>query len=99
MTRRKGELTANGIDRGWPYQVALEADKVAGRNYNFVHAFCRELSLTPRGHSVRRENIEYVVFCFADPAHADLFRKHFGGERFDPKDRGRGANWHQWRNG
>ena len=33
----------------------------------------------------------------SDPTHADLFRERFDGERFDPKDRGRGSHWHQWR--
>ena len=28
---------------------------------------------------------------------AEKFRLHFGGERFDPKDRGRGSNWAQWK--
>jgi len=37
MTRRKGELSAAGIDRGWPHQVALPADQVTGANYNIVH--------------------------------------------------------------
>lgn len=96
MTRRKGELSGAGIDRGWPYQVALPAGQVTGANFNIVHDFCRNLSLCSRGHSVRRDDIEYVVFCFAEPAHAELFRAKFNGERFDPKDRGRGSNWHQW---
>jgi hypothetical protein len=43
MVYRKGELSPAGVDRGWPYQVALKADlmqlfsRVAGqvspRNY------------------------------------------------------------------
>jgi hypothetical protein len=97
MTRRKGELSAAGIDRGWPHQVALPADQVTGANYNIVHGFCKDLSLCERGHSVRRDNVGYVVFCFADPAHAELFLMRFNGEHFDPKDRGRGSNWHRWR--
>jgi len=28
-----------------------------------------------------------VVFCFADPGHADLFRERFGGERIEPNGR------------
>jgi len=77
--------------------VALPADRVTGANYNIVHGFCRDLSLCERGHSVQREGIGYVVFYFADPAHAELFRAKFNGKRFDPKDRGRGSDWHQWR--
>jgi hypothetical protein len=97
MNRRKGELTGARIDREWPYQVALPAEQVAGKNYVVAHDFCRDLSLCPRGHAGRREGIEYHGFCFANPAHADLFRDKFMGERFDPKDRGQGANWHLWR--
>jgi hypothetical protein len=36
------------------------------------------------------------VFCFAEAPDADLFRERFSGERFDPKERGRGAAWHRW---
>jgi hypothetical protein len=97
MSRRKGELTGAVIDREWPHQVVLLADQVLGKNYTVVHDFCRDLSLCTRGHSVRREGIEYHVFCFADAAHAERFRERFGAERFDPKDRGRGNAWYVWR--
>lgn len=75
MIYRKGELSSAG-----PHQVALRADQVTGSNYDVVYGFCRDLSLCPRGHSVQRDGIGYVVFCFADPAHADLFRAKFDGE-------------------
>ncbi len=68
MIRRKGELTCKGIDSGWPHQVALPAPECAGRHYIIKHEFCRELSLCPRGHSFRRDDRDYIVFCFADPA-------------------------------
>jgi hypothetical protein len=48
MTRRKGELTGSGIDKEWPYQVALPADRVIGENFRVAHEFCRGLSLCPR---------------------------------------------------
>jgi hypothetical protein len=93
MTRRKGELSAKTIDRDWPHQVALPAEQVLGESYRITHEFCRALSLCPRGHTVRRDNTTYSVFCFADPSHAELFRERFRGEHFDPKDRGRGSEW------
>jgi hypothetical protein len=96
MTRRKGELSASKIDREWPYQVALPSDQVMGTNYGVTHEFCRGLSLCPRGHSVMWGNVTYSVFCFAEAKHADLFRERFNGERFDPKDRGRGNEWFLW---
>jgi hypothetical protein len=51
------------------------------------------LSLCPRGHTVRRDDVTYSVFCFADASHVERFCESFGGERFDPKDRGRGSAW------
>jgi hypothetical protein len=93
MTRRKGELTASRIDRDWPHQVALPADRVVGENYSITHDFCRSLSLCPRGHSVVRGSVTYVIFCFAEPTDADHFRERFNGERFDPKEKGRRNNW------
>ena len=87
------------IDRGWPHQVALPADRLMGDSHKIIHEFCRALSLCDRGHSVRRGDVTFSVFCFADVAHAELFRERFGGEHFDPSDRGRGRDWHLWRKG
>ncbi len=66
MTRRKGELSPAGIDRGWPHQVALPAAQVTGANYKLVHGFCAGLSFCERRHSVRRGEVGHVVFCFAE---------------------------------
>lgn len=96
MSRRKGELSPAAIDRGWPYQVALRADECRGTHYRTLHAFCLRLSLCWRGHSVRYEDEWWQVFCFAEKAHAEAFRDRFGGEHFEPKDRGRGKSWARW---
>ena len=87
MVRRKGELTRQGVDRGWPHQVALSADACTGKQYDVKHEFCRNLSLCPRGRSFRRDDQDFLVFCFADPAHADLFHERFGGERIEAQSR------------
>ena len=87
MVYRKGELSKGTIDREWPNQVALRADVVAGRNFSALQEFCRPLSLCPRGHSFRRDSLDFVVFCFADRAHAEQFRDRFGGEFVDPRHR------------
>jgi hypothetical protein len=97
MTRRKGELSSRMIDREWPHQVALPADQVMGDKHRVTYEFCRDLSLCPRGHTVCRDNVTYHVFCFADATDADRFRERFGGEQFDPTQRGRGNQWHLWR--
>jgi hypothetical protein len=73
MTHRKGELSAGRIDREWPHQVAMRADQTMGKNHDIIHEFCRGLSLSSRGHTVRRGDIVYRVFCFADAAHAERF--------------------------
>jgi hypothetical protein len=97
MVYRKGELSPAGIDRGWPYQVALPASVSLGRGYAVVQDFCKDLSLCPRGHAVFHDNQWFNVYCFSDPEHADKFMQRFAGERFDPRQKGSGSNWARWR--
>jgi hypothetical protein len=97
MSRRRGELTSGRMNREWPHQVALPADHLLGKHYDVTYGFCRGLSLCPRGHTVRRDDVTYSVFCFADPTHADPFRERFNSERFDPKDVSWGADGRLWR--
>lgn len=87
MVYRKGELSKAAIDRGWPFQVALEARFCMGDNFIKHRLYCRELSLCARGHSFYRENRDYHVFCFAIREHAESFAKRFRGEFMDAKDR------------
>lgn len=96
MVYRKDELTPAAVDRGWPHQVALTSDVVV-RDFHTIHAFCKDLSLCPRGHSVNDGKTWYSVYCFAQADDAAKFMARFGGERFDPASRGRGASWAQWR--
>jgi hypothetical protein len=48
-----------------------------------MHEFCRAREMTYRTHELPRKPgvREYVVWCFANPIHAHVFRRHFGGER------------------
>ena len=91
MGRRKGELTAAAIDRGWPHQAAVPADECRGSHGRFIDAFCLAPSVCERHHSVFHEDKWWIVYCFADVEHTKKFRMRFGGERFIPKDRGRGG--------
>jgi hypothetical protein len=93
---RKGELSPAAVDRGWPHQVALRAD-VMVRDFRLIADFCRDLSLCPRGHSVNDGKEWYTVYCFAAAEDATKFIARFGGERFNPADRGRGRNWARWK--
>jgi hypothetical protein len=92
MGGRKGELSAAAIDRGWPHQVAVPAIDGRGSHGRFMNAFCLDLSVCERQHSVCNEDKWWFVYCFANAEHAEKFRIRFGGERFDPKERGRGSN-------
>ena len=82
MTRRKGEITRPDIKRHWPHHVVLSADKVRGvMNSQIVWNFAETLSAAPRPYSLRRDDGEFVVFCFTKPEHAQAFAERFGGER------------------
>jgi hypothetical protein len=89
MVYRKGELIPKLIDLHWPHQVALPSELLVGESYVRVHLFCEGLSLCPRGHSFRRDDTDFTVFCFADREHAEEFRARFGGELVDPRTRPR----------
>jgi hypothetical protein len=77
------------IDRGWPHQVALPAKACEGGGYNMIHEFCKGLSICARGHAVFHEGQWFNVYCFADPADAEIFMKQFDGAKFDPRQRGK----------
>jgi len=93
MSRRKGELTPAAIDSGWPYQIALQSYLCAGKHRLEHDQFCEGLSRCVRGHTVSFEDIGYIVHCFSIRDDAAAFMARFGGEWFDPRERGRGANW------
>lgn len=89
MVRRKGEFSKLQLDSGWPHQVALAAALTTDKTHEALCAFCKDLSLAPRGHVFVR-NGEYVnVWCFAVEEDARKFIERFGGEMIDPKFRPR----------
>ena len=88
MVYRKGELSKGTIDREWSHQVALPAAR-CGASYVAIRLFSERLSLCPRTHSFRQDDIDMLVFCFADREHAEKFREGFGGDLIDPKTRPR----------
>ena len=86
MVYRKGELSAKTIDRGWPHQVALIAERTLGGEYIRARLFCG-LSLAPRGHAFSRDGQWFNVWCFAEREHAEAFAAKFGGEVIAPNER------------
>jgi hypothetical protein len=79
VTRRKGEYSERRLDREFPHQVILPADRCTGANGVAMNTFCKNLALGPGYHSIFYEDQWHLVYCFADAAHADLFRQNFGG--------------------
>jgi hypothetical protein len=96
MSQNDAQLPSDAHDWEWPHQVAAYADSCAEEHLDEKLDFCRELSLCPLTHTFLRLSTQYFIFCFADPAHAALFRERFGGEPFDPKEHARAWHWWPW---
>jgi hypothetical protein len=75
-------------------QVALPASASLGGGYKAI--FCKDLTLCPRGHPVAHNGQWFKVYCFVEATDVEKFMKQFGGEKFDPKQRGKGSNWAKW---
>jgi hypothetical protein len=93
MSYREYKASKSQIDRKFPYQIALPTDQCTGTNYAMHQIYCANLSLAPQRRTVKRDDVTYTVFYFADPQHAKSFQAIFGGQVFNPKEAGRGISW------
>jgi hypothetical protein len=73
--RRKGELSAAGIDRGWPQQIVLPARLCERGGYNEIHEFCRDLTLCSRGHALNHDGQWFHVLLQGAIGRAEVHRQ------------------------
>lgn len=93
MSRRKGELSPAGVDRGWPFQVAVPESKMRTRPFSEWQQSKDRLNACLRGHTVRYEDEHWYVVCFAELEAARSFKAEWDGVNFDPVDRGKKTWW------
>jgi hypothetical protein len=82
MTRARGQSSRTLLDREFPYQVLVLAESVGGDMLDKVDAFHTERGIPTKKRSVRRDDVWWSLYCFAQRVDASAFRHLFGGELF-----------------
>ena len=82
MTRARGQSSRTLLDREFPYQVLVLAESVGGEMLDNVDAFHAARGLPTKTRSVRRDDVLWSLYCFAQRVDASTFRHLFGGQLF-----------------
>jgi hypothetical protein len=87
MTRRKGERTAIANERAFPHVVEMPMPPGGfGAKLDSIDGFHRDRGLTPYpGRWQRREDQDFVRWCFSDRGDAEAFVAGFGGVLLLPR--------------
>jgi len=87
MTRRKSERTVRTNERECPHIIELAMPPGGlGAKLDLIHAFHRQRGIDiQRGRSQRRDDQDYVRWCFATREDAEAFKVAFGGEVILPR--------------
>jgi hypothetical protein len=80
VTRRKGERTSRTNEREFPNIVELPVPPNGfGKTLDLIHEFHSERGLDiRRGRGQRRNDQDFVRWCFASCADAEAFKTKFG---------------------
>jgi hypothetical protein len=83
MTRRKGEITARMNERLFTHIVEVPMPAGGfGNQLDAIHSFHRDRGISIRnGTPQRRNDQEFVRWCFATREDADAFAEQFNGKR------------------
>jgi hypothetical protein len=82
-TRARGQPSRTLLNREFPHQVLVLADKVHGRALDSVNAFHDVAGVPIKSRSARKDDKWYHLYCFAERRHALSFQLKFGGELLD----------------
>lgn len=83
MSRRKGEITKEGIDRQYPHQVSMPVTVLRGSGSEIIHRLLAGMSVCSRHHNyfVHEDDgsrSEHVVLAFSEFDDAQYFAHHLG---------------------